>query len=300
MKNIVVLFFLFFVFTAVLAAAGRRAPAREIAKTNLYAVPGANQSEIYFNFPQGQSSNNHVFIYINKQLVAQCAPQTETDAGRKKVIVPNGRTTVELSSRQWIPPEFDKEGKKITDGYWVNKDRKNLNLSADSNSITVDIETDANYNLARYQVKDIQAIPSQVVIPAETAQNTNQGIEQALESAAAKIVANVSKQNEIAIVYITSHDKNLTDYIAGELEYILVSGGYIITDRSQLDKIRTEQNLQMSGEIDDASAVSIGKILGAHVILTGKIDGEGSLRRLRIRALNVENARVVSVASEPF
>jgi hypothetical protein len=33
-------------------------------------------------------------------------------------------------------------------------------------------------------------------------------------------------------------------------------------NRSELDRIRREQNFQMSGEVDDETAVSIGKIAG--------------------------------------
>ena len=84
----------------------------------------------------------------------------------------------------------------------------------------------------------------------------------------------------------------------GELEYIWVNQGYFITDRSQLDRLRREQNFQMSGEVDDATAVSIGKFAGADIIVTGRVDGEGNLRRLRLRALNTQTAQVVGVASE--
>jgi hypothetical protein len=56
----------------------------------------------------------------------------------------------------------------------------------------------------------------------------------------------------------------------------------------------------MSGEIDDETAVSIGKFAGADIIVTGKIDGEGSLRRLRLRALDTQTAQVVGAASEAF
>jgi hypothetical protein len=54
----------------------------------------------------------------------------------------------------------------------------------------------------------------------------------------------------------------------------------------------------MSGEVDDDTAISIGKIIGADIIVTGRVDGEGTLRRLRLRALNTQTAQVVGVASE--
>jgi hypothetical protein len=124
------------------------------------------------------------------------------------------------------------------------------------------------------------------------------GVEGALARAADDTLRNVPARSRIAIVYITAEDKSSTDYIAGELEFIWVKAGFIIIDRSQLDRIRREQNYQYSGEVDDDTAVSLGKIIGADVIVTGRVDGEGNLRRLRLRALNTQTAQVVGVASE--
>ena len=124
------------------------------------------------------------------------------------------------------------------------------------------------------------------------------GVENALIKASGDAMKNVSKNSVIAIVYITAQDKGIIIYISSELEFILVKEGYIIANRSQLDLLRNEQNFQLSGEVDDASAVSIGKILGANVIITGQLEGIGNLRRLRLRVLNVETGQVIGVASE--
>jgi hypothetical protein len=123
-------------------------------------------------------------------------------------------------------------------------------------------------------------------------------VEGALGRAAADVLKNVPARSKIAIVYITAQDRSTTEYVAGELEYIWVNAGYTIIDRSQLDRIRREQNFQMSGEVDDDTAVSIGKIIGANIIVTGRVDGEGNLRRLRLRALDTQTAQVVGAASE--
>jgi hypothetical protein len=131
-----------------------------------------------------------------------------------------------------------------------------------------------------------------------TTNSTATGIEGALERAAEQTLRNIPARSKIAIVYITAQDRSTTEFIAGELEYIWVNAGYTIIDRSQLDRIRREQNFQMSGEVDDDTAVSIGKFIGANIIVTGRVDGEGNLRRLRLRALDTQTAQVVGVASE--
>ena len=129
---------------------------------------------------------------------------------------------------------------------------------------------------------------------------TNQfvGLEGALAKASKDAMKNVPQNSIIAIVYITADDIITTNYISDELEFIWFNEGFIISDRSQLTLLRQEQNFQINGEVDDASAVSIGKFLGANVIITGKIDGRGDLRRLRLRVLNTQTGQVIGVASE--
>ena len=135
---------------------------------------------------------------------------------------------------------------------------------------------------------------------ASTQGQPQNGIVGALIRAAGETMKNVPGRSRIAIVYITAPDKGTTDYITGELEYIWFNSGYVITDRSELDRLRREQNFQLSGEVDDATAVSIGKFAGANIIVTGRVDGEGNLRRLRLRAIDTQTALVVGVASESF
>jgi hypothetical protein len=53
-----------------------------------------------------------------------------------------------------------------------------------------------------------------------------------------------------------------------------------------------ELNFQVSGEVDDDSALSIGKFLGAQTIVSGAISEIADRYRMRIRALNVQTAEV--------
>jgi len=147
-------------------------------------------------------------------------------------------------------------------------------------------------------IADLSATGDVVVRAGNNTTKNATGVEGALARAAGDTLKNVPVKSKIAIVYITAQDKSTTEYIAGELEFIWVNAGYVIIDRSQLDRIRREQNFQMSGEVDDNTAVSIGKIIGANIIVTGRVDGEGNLRRLRLRALDTQTAQVVGVASE--
>lgn len=141
-----------------------------------------------------------------------------------------------------------------------------------------------------------------VILLSDTSYSVNAriGIEGSLARAAEQIMASIQPNSRIAIVYVMTSDTSTAEYIANEFEYIMVTRGFTIIDRSQLDTIRHEQNLQMSGEVDDDTAVSIGKIVGANIIITGNVTGSGTIKRLRLRALNTETAQVMAVASEQF
>jgi hypothetical protein len=59
----------------------------------------------------------------------------------------------------------------------------------------------------------------------------------------------------------------LSKYIIDRLEAALASGKKIVVvDRANLDKIRDEQGFQLSGEVDDESAKSIGRILARELL----------------------------------
>ena len=124
------------------------------------------------------------------------------------------------------------------------------------------------------------------------------GLEDALKRAAEDIAADFTAKSRIAIVYISSQDISLTEFISGELEHLLRRQGCIIVDRTELDRVRAEQQFGMSGEVDDNTAARIGNIAGASIVITGRIDGEGNLRRLRLRALDTSSGQVVGTASE--
>jgi predicted nucleic acid-binding protein len=125
-------------------------------------------------------------------------------------------------------------------------------------------------------------------------------LEIALKRAANVLINSIPKESNIAIVFVNASDNNISEYIASELEYLLVTQKFTLIDRSQLDLLRQEHKFQMSGEVDDNTAVSIGKISGANVIITGNVTGISNIRRLRLRALNTQTAQVLAVSSERY
>jgi hypothetical protein len=122
----------------------------------------------------------------------------------------------------------------------------------------------------------------------------------AVKNASQTIIQSLPKDSKIAIVNISSNDNEQSEFVAGEIEVFLVNAGCNVVDRRELDKLRKEQNFQLSGDVDDNDIVSIGKFTGADIVLTGSISGTGATRRLRIRVLNTQTARVIAAASEAY
>ena len=97
----------------------------------------------------------------------------------------------------------------------------------------------------------------------------------------------------IVVVNFASPTVAFSEYIIEELTSEILEGGKItIVDRRNLAHIRQEMNLQLSGEVSDESALSIGRLLGAHYIITGTLTNMGTHQRFRIRIVNVETGAI--------
>ena len=71
--------------------------------------------------------------------------------------------------------------------------------------------------------------------------------------------------------------------------------GIQVVERAQLNEMLREQDLALSGRLDESSAVEIGKLLGVQYVVTGQAtDIVGNLR-MDIRAIDVETSEIVAV-----
>jgi TolB-like protein len=104
---------------------------------------------------------------------------------------------------------------------------------------------------------------------------------------------NIPAGNKIVILNIESNSHALSDYIIDELIANAVNDrAFSVVDRHQLDLIREEQDFILSGEVEDTAALEIGRFLGANTIVSGAVSEFGNGYRMRIRALDVQTARV--------
>jgi TolB-like protein len=126
-------------------------------------------------------------------------------------------------------------------------------------------------------------------------------IEKAVAGVSADLINDLPAKATVAVINISSDNREMSALAAEELEFQLVSAKkFTIVDRKTLNAIRTEQNFQLSGEVSDSSAVTIGQMLGANIVISGSITGTGTSQRLTIKALDVKTAQIVTMARESF
>jgi len=102
----------------------------------------------------------------------------------------------------------------------------------------------------------------------------------------------------ITIMKTSSTEINLLNDAVGQIEAAIVSDKKIrLVDRTNQALINAEQKFQMSGSVDDSSAVSIGKTLGVKYMVLCNITGVSSSRKINIRILSVETSQVTELGN---
>jgi len=116
----------------------------------------------------------------------------------------------------------------------------------------------------------------------------------AIEQSAKDIAGKIPPKGRVAIVAFESPNDNLSDYIMEELTGALFDQGIEIADRRNMDYVFKELHFQMSGEVSEKDAQSIGKFLAAQLVITGQLISQGGPYRYRISAIHVEQATLAS------
>lgn len=71
--------------------------------------------------------------------------------------------------------------------------------------------------------------------------------------------------------------------------------GMRIIERQELNDLIREQDLSLSGRIEEADAIEVGKMLGVQYVLHGQVTSIVDNLRMDIRAVDVETSEIVTV-----
>jgi hypothetical protein len=292
-KRILSGFILFFALVSILYAQTRMA-----GTNNPNAQAGPGQAEIIID---ASNADKDIAVWISGTIVAHVLPKT-----REKIIVNNGNYQVEAADTT------------LSRGNWSIGSKKQITVIANSNCTTIGMTTryGALLNLTIQSTTVLGGgasgtpAPSQPVTSARTnpspvvsAGDGNQAfsLETAVNNAAKKMIEGIPSGATVAVLSIATNDVEVAEFVIGEIPYLLVeSKKFKVVDRSSLDKVRAEQGFQISGDVDDNTAISIGKMAGASIVITGSVSGSGATRRLRLQALDVQTVEILASASERY
>ena len=84
--------------------------------------------------------------------------------------------------------------------------------------------------------------------------------------------------------------KGLADMVVSDLSGV---DGLTVVERSRLEDVLGEQKLQRTGHFDPATAVKVGKLLGARYAVTGSISAVAPKIRIDVRLIEVQTGKVV-------
>jgi hypothetical protein len=122
-------------------------------------------------------------------------------------------------------------------------------------------------------------------------------LDRAISNSMAYLIARLDEGTRAAVVNFAAPPA-VSHYAIEEALAILVNDGkLIVVDRSELELLQQEIDFQISGEVSDESAQSIGKKLGAQTVISGSFVQLGNVWRMRVKALEVETARIQGITT---
>jgi hypothetical protein len=147
-------------------------------------------------------------------------------------------------------------------------------------------------------VADTSVFIREEYIPAKEEYTPTEKIDQLdsiIKKAADEVIDRLPANIRVALLNNSQNSIEFVEYVIDEIEVLLVnSQNLVIVERKDIDIILAEQAFQLTGNVSDESIVSIGHLLGAESIIVCYLDGSGTLRRLRVKTLDVETGQIQS------
>jgi TolB-like protein len=111
----------------------------------------------------------------------------------------------------------------------------------------------------------------------------------------------IKRKSKVAVINVDSDNLSHADYILEELIYLTVQSPkrLEVIDRRTVDAFRATSGVGVPSYNNDYLLWFIGQLLGADFVISGRLDGQGELRRLRVKTIDVRTGRLVGNSSEP-
>lgn len=120
-------------------------------------------------------------------------------------------------------------------------------------------------------------------------------IDSAISKFARQITEQISVKDDIAVVGFSTETFNLSKYISGEIEKLLVKEdkqNVLVRSKSDMVTLNEEIDYQLSGEVDDNEIVHVGHQLGAEYLVTGAVSKIANEYSFAIKVFEVSTAKI--------
>ena len=260
--KILIPLFCIFISSFVSCASKSQNQRRTMESLSEIAQPGPNQSEIVIQFTSSlfYKAGGILNVFVDGEMIAQVEADTS-----ERIIVSNGNRVIRVrqSGRRFISLK-----RKID----LNSQRVIFSVSH------------VLFTIGLHKEREVPLI----------------GIGNATLVVSERLIGRLPRDTTIAIISVSTTNEEEARFIINELEHTLVNNQYRIVDRHRLDAIRTEQRFQLSGDVSDESAVSIGEMSGAGIVITGTIIETGNTKTLSIKALDVRTSEIITMEREHY
>jgi hypothetical protein len=249
-------------------------PGRQIPQTNLSAAAGADESEIIIQRGPDNQKQEFVSVFIDGILGAEILPNSS-----EKIILPNGPHSISVSvlGKTSSTLRFQAQSSRIVF-------KASIAIAAfTSVLLTKESEVSLNPELAPAVPSGADSLPQAIALAARA---ISEGLPERSRLGVINIDSSPAADGEFAVEELTAHLVNMKKFS--------------IVDRRSLEAVLAEQDLHMSGLVDDDSVISLGKLAGAEIVLTGSIGGFGENRRLMVKALDVRTGEIKAMSSQKF
>jgi len=105
---------------------------------------------------------------------------------------------------------------------------------------------------------------------------------------------------DIASQGIAPHEGEERLLGAGIAQRLIENGRITLVERAVLDKLMSELKLSTEKLVDPATALSLGKILSARLILAGQLSHAGAQAQASLRLIETETGRILAAVAETF
>jgi predicted nucleic acid-binding protein len=157
-----------------------------------------------------------------------------------------------------------------------------------------------------YQSRHVFAVADGMIAPLPYQETSGEAVgsgydlDTAVRTSFDVIAKELKNKTKVAILNIAADNPSEGTFVIEEMTYLAVHSKkkFVVIDRRKIEAIRIEKNFNRTTDYEDDFLISIGHLLGAEVILTGNLNGDNDLRRLRVKALNVKTGQLIGMASE--